>query len=34
MVDWSYNQVVLVTVLAFFAGYAVGRLRARATSRR
>ncbi|AJX32696.1 Uncharacterised protein [Burkholderia oklahomensis] len=28
MVKWSYTEVVLVIVLAFFAGYTVGRLRA------
>lgn len=28
MVYWSYSEVVLHVVLAFFAGYAVGRLRA------
>ncbi len=28
MVTWSYNQLVLVILLAFVAGYAMGRLRA------
>ena len=28
VVEWSYNEVLLVIVLTFFAGYTVGRLRA------
>ena len=28
MSEWSYNEVLLLVVLVFFAGYAMGRLRA------